>query len=303
LGADKYMGINESHKIAESELIINSDGSIYHLRLLPEHVSKNIIIVGDPARVEMISNKFDRIDFKIFNREFITHTGEFNKTPVTVIGTGIGPDNIDIVLNELDAAVNIDLQSRKIKRDKTSLNIVRIGTSGALQADIPVDSFVLSSHGLGLDNLLHYYQGWEYLSDPEVEGEISRQVFNNTPTINPYLIKATEDLSKKIGAGFLSGITATAPGFYGPQGRTLRLLPALPDLNDKLSAFEYKNLRITNFEMETSALYGLGQLLGHSTCTVCAIIANRMRKEYSRDYKKTVDQLIDIVLERLTGGC
>jgi uridine phosphorylase len=303
LNADKYMGINQSDKIAESELIVNSDSSIYHLRLLPEHISNNIILVGDPARVELISKKFDRIDFKIFNREFITHTGTFNKIPVTVIGTGIGPDNIDIVLNELDAAVNIDLQKREIKKSRTSLNIIRIGTSGSLQEDLPVDSFVLSSHGLGLDNLMHYYQGWDHLSPRELSSEITRQLFPEDSVIKPYIIEASEALAKQIGPDFVSGITATAPGFYGPQGRMLRLTPAFLDLNEKLSAFNYKNLRITNFEMETSALYGLGQMLGHSTCTVCAIIANRMRKEYSRDYQTTVDQLIDIVLERLTGNC
>jgi uridine phosphorylase len=261
----KYIGINEN-KIAESELIINPDGSIYHIKLLPEHIAKDIIVVGDPARVELI----------------------------------IGTDNIDIVINELDAAVNIDLKTRIIKEEKTSLNIVRIGTSGALQADIPVDSFVMSDYGLGFDGLMQFYSGWEHMDEQEFVNAFIKQADWKKECAKPYIIKGSEEFCKKIGEGFISGITATAPGFYGPQGRVLRAAPAMAGLNEKLTQFNYKGTRITNFEMETSALYGLGRMLGHNTCTVCAIIANRMIKEYSKDYKKAVDKLISLVLERLT---
>jgi uridine phosphorylase len=300
---DKYMGINESNKIADTELILNPDGSVYHLKLLPEQIADDIIVVGDPSRVERISSKFEKIEYKIHNREFITHTGTFNEKRITVIATGIGPDNIDIVINELDAAVNIDLKKRIIKDEKKSLNIVRIGTSGALQADIPVDSFVVSSHGLGFDGLMNFYKGWEYLNNEALTLDFIHQSGWSKDCAKPYIIPASIELTNKIGKGFYRGITATAPGFYGPQGRILRALPSMDGLNERLTSFSSNGHRITNFEMETSALFGLGQMLGHNTCTVCAIIANRLNKEYSKDYKKSVDQLIDLVLERLTNQC
>ncbi|HET6244954.1 MAG: nucleoside phosphorylase [Bacteroidetes bacterium] len=297
----KYIGINLRDKISESELILNSDGSVYHIRLLPEHVADDVIVVGDPARVELISSKFDRVDFKIYNREFITHTGSFNNKRITVIATGIGTDNIDIVLNELDAAVNIDLQTRQIKEQKRSLNIIRIGTSGALQADIPVDSFVVSSYGLGFDGLLHFYAGWENINEKEITQAFIDHSKWKAECASPYVIKGSEVLINKLGKGIRKGITATACGFYAPQGRKLRAGLSMPQMNELLTTFNHKQLQITNFEMETSALYGLGTLLGHNTCTVCAIIANRIIKEYSRDYKLAVDKLIDHVLEKLTS--
>lgn len=286
-------------QIAPSELIINSDGSVYHLKLKPEHIASNIIVVGDPGRVEIISSKFDKIEYKIQNREFITHTGIYKGKRITVIATGIGTDNIDIVLNELDAAVNIDLEKRTIKENHTQLNIIRIGTSGALQKDIPVDSFVASTHGLGLDGLLPFYKGLSYINEKEMVDEFISQTKWNKEFNRPYIVKCSEKLLNKIAFDFYQGITATANGFYGPQGRMLRLELQRNDLNELLNQFSFKNYRITNFEMETSALYGLGKLLGHNTCTVCAIVANRMAQQYSKDYKTAVNKLINIVLDRL----
>ncbi len=286
--------------IEESELIINPDGSIYHLNLLPEHLADDIIVVGDPQRVEIISNYFDSVEVKIHNREFVTHTGYLNGKRLTVLATGIGTDNIDIVMNELDAIVNIDLKSRQVKRDHKSLNIVRLGTSGALQKDIPVDSFVFSSYGLGLDGLLNFYKGGQQIIEKEMTNEfISYSNWDNELS-RPYIVKASSKLEDKISRGMYKGITATAPGFYGPQGRQLRLELANEDINKTLESFTFNNHLITNFEMETSAIYGLGRLLGHNTATVCAIIANRYSRTYSKDHKKTVVKLIETLLERLT---
>lgn len=287
-------------KIPESELVLNPDGSVYHLNLHPEQVADRVIVVGDPNRVKLISRQFDKIEHKISHREFITHTGEYRGKRITVIATGIGPDNIDIVLNELDAAVNIDLKERIIRKKKKSLDIVRIGTSGALQPDIAVDSFIVSAYGLGIDGLMNFYK---FNHTPE-ERKIERAFVAQTgwhPRLNkPYVVKGSAELVSRIGKGMQKGITVTAPGFYGPQGRTLRLLPAVKHLNEKLTAFSFaNNWRITNFEMETSALYGLGKALGHRCCTVCAIIANRVAKQYSQNSKKTIEQLIETVLERI----
>jgi uridine phosphorylase len=285
--------------IAESELILNPDGSIYHLHLQPGQIADNIIVVGDPGRVKHVSDHFSSIECKVSNREFVTHTGTFQGKRITVLSTGIGTDNIDIVLNELDALVNIDLAKREIKTQKKKLNIIRIGTSGSLQADVPADSFVVSTHGLGLDGLLNYYGRLDAIN----ENEISEAFINHTNWDRrlpyPYIVKGSAELCGRIGKGFITGITATAPGFYGPQGRELRLAPAIKDLNESLTAFRYGELRITNFEMETSALYGLSLHLGHNACTVCAIIANRIAKQYSKDYVKKVDELIRLALERI----
>ncbi|MBI3510849.1 MAG: nucleoside phosphorylase [Bacteroidetes bacterium] len=288
-----------SKTIAESELILNPDGSIYHLHLRPEMIAENIIVVGDQDRVEDVSAHFDSIEFKIKNREFITHTGIFRGKNITALSTGIGTDNIDIVLNELDALINIDLHSRTVLPVKKSLNIVRIGTSGALQPDIPVDSFVVSSHGMGLDGLLNYYAGLDLCDEAGIANAFMQHAGWMKGMPYPYVVKGSEKLIALLGKDQIKGITATAPGFYGPQGRQLRLAPALPDLNEKLGSFRYNDLRVTNFEMETSALYGLGKLLGHQCCTVCAIIANRVARTYSKDYKQTVNLLIRHVLERL----
>ncbi len=286
--------------IAETELILNSNGSVYHLKLLPENIAENIIIVGDQGRVETVSSFFDTIDFKIQNREFVTHSGTYNGKRIMVLSSGIGTDNIDILLNELDAAVNIDLKTRTIKKEHTSLNIVRIGTSGALQKDIAVDSFVVSSHGLGFDGLLNYYLDLPKVNENDLSEAFIKQTNWDKNLPYPYAVKGSEKLINKIGFDLTKGITATAPGFYGPQGRKLRLTPWVEDFNQQLTDFKFKENRITNFEMETSALYGLGALLGHQTCTVCAIIANRVAKEYSKNYHAAIEKLIKIVLERLT---
>lgn len=288
------------HPIAETELILNPNGSIYHLKLRPEDLADDVIVVGDQGRVETISAHFEKIDCKIQNREFVTHTGWYKGKRITALSTGIGTDNIDIVLNELDALVNIDLTTRTIKTQKRSLNIIRIGTSGALQGDIPVDSFVASSHGMGFDGLLNYYAGRD-LCD---EAAIAETFMTHAGWLNglpyPYVVKASDKLMNQIAGDMTRGITATAPGFYGPQGRQLRLAPALADLNEKLGSYRHGEHRVTNFEMETSALYGLGRLLGHECLTVCAIIANRVVRQYSKDYHPVIEKLIVTVLERLT---
>ena len=286
--------------LPETELILNSNGSVYHLHLLPENIADDIIIVGDQGRVEMVSKHFDAIDLKVQNREFITHTGTLNGKRLTVISSGIGTDNIDILMNELDAAVNIDLKTRTIKENKRSLNIVRIGTSGCLQPEISVDSFVVSKYGLGFDGLLNYYANTTNTCENELSEAFIKQTNWNKHLPYPYAVKGSELLINKIGFDLMQGITATAPGFYGPQGRKLRLSPWVADFNQQLTDFRYNGNRITNFEMETSALYGLGKLLGHQTCTVCAIIANRITKQYSKNHTVVMEQLIQLILERLT---
>ena len=265
----------------------------------PDEIGQTIILVGDQERVPTISKYFDRIEFKRSKREFVTHTGLINNKRVSVISTGIGCDNVDIVINELDALVNINFDKKSIKRKHTSLDIIRIGTSGALQNEIPVDTFVLSTFGLGFDGLLSFYK-------PVYEAEeqaLQKAFLQQTPWPNdankPYFVKGSELLASKIGKGMFKGITATANGFYGPQGRTLRLNTRVPDMNEFLKRFEYKNHKILNFEMETSALYGLSALLGHNSCTVCAVIGNRFTNTFSEDYKKTVVNLVEKVLKRI----
>jgi uridine phosphorylase len=286
-------------KIGASELVLNSDGSVYHLNLRPENISTNIITVGDPKRVDIVAEFFDRIEFETVKREFHTVTGSYKGTRFTVISTGIGPDNIDIVLNELDALVNIDLEKRTEKEEHTSLNIVRIGTSGSLQADIPVDSFVLGKYGLGLDGLLHYYKS-EHVRALEAEKRFAEQTGWLKDAAKPYFVRNSPELEKKLeGENVYKGITATAGGFYGPQGRVLRIPLADPDMHDKLHAFEYDGVKITNFEMETAAIYGLAKLLGHRACSMNAIIANRKTLDFSADYKKTIRELIEYVLNAL----
>ncbi len=284
-------------RIAESELIINSRGAVYHLNLRPEELAQNIITVGDPDRVGLVSQYFDSIESKFQHREFISHTGYVGKKRVTAISTGIGPDNIDIVLNELDALVNIDFETRQIKQELTSLNIIRVGTSGSLQADVPVDSFVASTHGLGLDNLLNYYR----LEQNEQENQLLQSFVTHTQlnsnVCNPYISSASASVLKYFVDGFHQGITVTCPGFYGPQGRVLRLGIQNPQLIDRLTEFNFGQHRITNFEMETSAIYGLGKLLGHHCLSLNAIVANRIQKEFTRDGDKLINKLIQQTLE------
>jgi len=287
------------NKIGESELIINSDGSIFHLKLKPEHIAKDIILVGDPGRVAMISDFFDKVEHVISNREFITHTGTYKGKRISVIATGIGTDNIDIVLNELDALVNIDLHNRIIKEKKTILNFIRIGTSGALHEDIEVDSFLLSEMAVGFDGLLNFYANRNSVCNTEMENAFKNHTNWNPLLTSPYFVKSSKELSEKIGKGIQRGITISAPGFYGPQGRVLRLQIQDPEINDKIRSFRYNDKRITNYEMESSALFGLSALLGHQAATVCVIIANRYAKKYSKDYKPAVKNLIKHVLDNL----
>ena len=285
------------HIIAETELILTPENKIYHLNLSKDEIANDIILVGDPDRVSVISNKFESIEHKIQNREFVTHTGILNGKRISVIATGIGPDNIDIVVNELDALVNIDFKNRTINKKKKTLNLIRLGTSGALQKDIEVDSFLASSFGLGLDNIAHFYESEEII-EQKMSSKYKQHANWPENLSNPYIVKASDNLLSLF-PDVKKGITATAPGFYGPQGRTLRLNPYITNLHEKMESFNYKENRITNFEMETSALYYLGKSLGHNTLTICAIIANRLTKEYSKDYKKTVEKMIDLVLKRI----
>ena len=286
--------------IKESELILNPDGSIYHLNLRPEQVADTIILVGDPNRVPRVSAYFDTIEFSTQKREFCTHTGTYKGKRLTALSTGIGPDNIDIVINELDALFNIDLHTRKPKEQLTSLNIVRFGTSGSLQADIPVDSFVLSSHGLGMDNMLHAYKDALNVREITMEEAVMAQTQWNTDKGRPYIVGCGETLKQRLLTDkVFEGITGTAPGFYGPQGRMLRLPVQDPTLNDKLHSFNYKGYRMTNLEMETSAIYGLSKLLGHQAVSLNAIIANRATGTFTKDTKKVVENLIVYGLEQL----
>ena len=284
-------------RIAESELIINPRGAVYHLNLRPEELAHTIITVGDPDRVALVSQYFDSVESKFRHREFVSHTGFVGKKKITVIATGIGPDNIDIVLNELDALVNIDFETRQIKQDLTSLNIIRIGTSGSLQRDIPVDSYVASTHGLGLDNLLNYYRQEHNEQEKQLLHSFVTHTQLNGNASNPYISTASGSLLKHFVNGYHQGITVTCPGFYGPQGRILRLGVQYPQLIDRLTEFTFGQHRITNFEMETAAIYGLGKLLGHHCLSLSAIVANRIQKEFTKDSDALIDRLIRQTLE------
>jgi len=288
--------------IQSSELILNPDGSVYHLNLKPEHIANDIIFVGDQNRVEKITQFFDSIEFSTQKREFKTQTGIFKGKRITVMSTGIGPDNIDIVVNELDALVNINLETRQPKEELTSLNIIRIGTSGSLQKDILVDSFVMSKFGLGLDNMLRSYK-----IDPIVDEALGEAFLHHTNWDirkgKPYVIRCSEKLEKLIESDkIFKGITATAGGFYGPQGRVLRLEIQDPELNAKMDNFNFNDNRITNLEMETAAIYGLSALLGHNALSLNAIIANRASGTFSEDPYKAVDELIAYALDKLANN-
>jgi len=286
------------NKIAASELILNPDGSIYHLNLKPENIATDIIFVGDQNRVPKISKHFDTIEFETQKREFRTITGTYKGKRISVISTGIGPDNIDIVINELDALVNIDLETRTIKKEHTKLNIVRIGTSGSLQNHIPVDSFVLAKYGLGFDGMLLAYD-CEDILETEIENAFIEHTNYCSKKSRPYIVKNSEILEKKlISEKVFAGITGTAGGFYGPQGRVLRLAIQDPKLNNKIDSFNFNGVTITNLEMETSAIYGLCKLLGHEACSMNAIIANRANGTFSEDPYKPVEELIIYTLDK-----
>ncbi|PBQ33183.1 phosphorylase [Sphingobacteriaceae bacterium] len=287
---------------AETELILTDQNRVYHLNLKNEDIADDVILVGDQNRVGEISKYFQRLDLKTANREFITHTGFFNGKRITVISTGIGTDNIDIVLNELDAAVNINLETRELNPTLRHLNLYRLGTCGALQENIPVNNLVASTHGIGLDGLLTFYADWHKINETKISKAFIEHTSWPQNLPYPYCVAASEKLMHKFSENdIFKGITATAPGFYGPQGREIRLKTSKPDLNNLLNTFTYQNLQITNFEMETSALYGLGKLLGHECLTICVIIANRVRKEFTKDYTKSIEYLIENCLYKIAG--
>lgn len=288
-------------RIAESELIINNRGAIYHLDVRPDELAPTVITVGDPDRVKEVSKYFDTVEHKSQHREFITHTGYIGKKRISVVSTGIGPDNIDIVMNELDALANIDFETRMVKTELSSLHIMRLGTSGSLQADIPVDEFVASTHGLGVDNLLHFYRR----DNNDEEKELLQAFVTHTQIHNslsaPYITGAGSQLLKHFVQGYHRGITVTCPGFYGPQGRVLRLGLSNPAFVDRLTHFQFGQHRISNFEMETSAIYGLGKLMGHQCLSLNVIVANRVKKEFSKDGAAAVEGLIKKSLEIIAG--
>lgn len=289
-------------KIKESELILNPDGSIYHINLHPENLADYVILVGDPNRVAKVSAFFDKIEFKTFKRELVTHTGWFSGKRFTVISTGMGPDNIDIVLTELDAIANIDLQKREVKKNLRRLTLVRLGTSGSFQLDIPVDRYVAAEYAIGFDNVMHFYQTPEFFFEKEIEDAVIKHINANPETGRPYVIKTDVELVNAIaGSEVIKGFTATAGGFYGPQGREIRLRVKDRMLNDKISSFRYGNLKITNMEMETSAIYGLSKLLGHRACSMNCIIANRPSKTFSKNPDKAIKKMIEYTLNRMVN--
>ncbi|MCO6025068.1 nucleoside phosphorylase [Prevotella cerevisiae] len=285
---------------AESELIINSDGSIFHLHLTPEQLADKVILVGDPGRVKLVSSHFQTVESEVENREFHSVTGEYNGKRMTVISTGIGCDNIDIVLNELDALANIDFKTRMVKDHLRSLTIVRVGTCGGLQPNTPTGTFIASVKSIGFDGLLNFYAGRDKASDLDFEREFKRQVNWNEKIGNPYVATSNQALLNRVAQkDMVRGVTIACGGFFGPQGRELRLPLADPNLNEKIEKFEYQGLKITNFEMESSAVEGLSQLMGHQALTCCMVIANRLARKANAGYKNSIDGLVKLVLDRI----
>ena len=290
----------EKRIFAPSELILNPDGSVFHLHLKPEQLADRVILVGDPGRVSLIAKNFDTIECEVENREFKTVTGEYRGKRLTVQSTGIGCDNIDIVLNELDALSNIDLDSRQEHEMKTQLTLVRIGTCGGLQPYTPIGTFIASVKSIGFDGLLNFYKGRNEICDIEFEQEFKKQTNWTLALGNPYVVNSDEELLQKIaGDDMVRGVTISCGGFFGPQGRRLRIPLAIPDLNERIENFEFKGMRITNFEMESSAVAGLSSLMGHRSLTCCMVIANRLVGEANSNYRNTIEQLIERVLERI----
>ncbi len=285
-------------KLLESDLIINSDGSIYHLNLLPEDIADTVITVGDLDRVPEVSKYFDSIEVKKGKREFITHTGYLGKKRITVISTGIGTDNIDIVFNELDALVNVDFETRTVKEKLTSLNIIRVGTSGAIQPDIPMGTILASTFGLGFDSLMQYYQHENTIEERAILADF-KNVFADNKGIQPYLTAADSGLLETIGKDMVQGITATAPGFYAPQGRQVRAKNAVPNFISQLNSFKQGQNRITNLEMETAGIYALAKALGHKALSINAVLASRVKFEFSTNPGEIVEKAIKTVLEKI----
>lgn len=287
--------------IQASELILNSDGSIYHLNLLPQDLAKTVITVGDPERVPKISDHFSKIEVKKHKREFNIHTGLYNGERITVMSTGMGTDNIDIAFTELDALVNIDFEKRTVKEELQSLNIIRIGTTGSIQEDIPVDAFLVSELAMGFDGLMHFYNAQEFLHD-DYSDEFIRQTGWSSKKAFPYVVEGNSELFEKMhSTGTIAGFTATNIGFYGPQGRILRL--GIPDetMNEKIGHFQFKGKRITNLEMETSGIYGMSKLLGHKAISMNAVLANRPKGEFTKDGSKLTADLIAYTLDRIVS--
>jgi uridine phosphorylase len=288
--------------IKNSELILNADGSIFHLHLKPEQIADTILLVGDPGRVETISAMFDMIEFTVRNREFVTSTGTYKGKRLTVLSTGIGTDNIDIVINELDALANINLTTREIAEKHRTLRFVRVGTSGSLQADIHLNSWLVSEKSVGFDGMITFYANRDKACDMEFEAAFREFTSWHLDLPTPYVVNASEKLLDLFtGFNFVRGVNISAPGFYGPQGRVLRLPLAIPDLNDKLEDFRFGDQKITNYEMESSAIYGLSRMLGHEALTICLIIANRVTREANENYYPEMEKLIRIVLDKLTA--
>jgi len=286
--------------IPSSEFPQNQDGSVYHLNLHPEQLANTVILLGDPGRVPTFSEHLERIDHKKMNREIVTHTGVYKGKPLTIMSTGMGTDNLDIVVTELDALVNVNLKTREIKPEKTSLNLVRIGTCGSLQEEIEVNKFIASAYAFGIDGLMNFYAPANDVCDRAMETAFLNHAEWLKTLPRPYFVKASDELLERIAKNDMyRGITATAQGFYGPQGRVVRLPLAFPQMHDVMKSFEYNGLKITNLEMETSALYGMGQSLGHQTMTACLVVANRVTGKFSENYKKTMDDSIEMLLDRV----
>lgn len=286
--------------IPESELIINPDGSVFHLHLLPEQLTDRIILVGDPARVNMVASFFDTTDFEVSSREFHTIGGTYNGKPIMCLSHGIGPDNIDIVINELDALANIDFKTREVREHKRRLTMVRIGTSGALQPELKLGTPVIAEKSIGFDGVLNYYAGRNEVADLGFEQDFCESVGWTPLWAKPYVVDADEELVNLIGRDdMVRGVTISAVGFYGPQGRKLRLPLSNPDLNERIEHFRHNGRKVTNYEMESAPLQGLGRLMGHRAMTVCSIIANRMNTEANPNYKTAVYDLVGTVLDRI----
>ena len=287
--------------IPASQLVLNNEGAIYHLNLHPDQLADNVIMVGDPGRVDMIASFFDKIEVERQNRELVTRTGWFNGERITVLSTGMGTDNLDIVMNELDALANIDLKTRMPKETHRSLNLIRLGTCGALQPDIEPGNNVATRYAIGLDGLLYFYEKHKEVNEIAMRDAFIEQMDYPKDLPKPYVVEGSKMLFDKLAEGYYQGVTATAPGFYGPQGRTLRMHLSYPENNNKIENFDYQGWRVCNFEMESSALYGLGKMMGHNCLTICVAIANRVTEKFTTDYHPYVRKLVESTLERLTA--
>ena len=287
--------------IPASQLVLNSEGAVYHLNLHPDQLADDVLLVGDPGRVELVASFFDKIEVERQNREFVIRTGYFNGKRITVLSTGMGTDNLDIVMNELDTLANIDLKTRMPKEEHRTLNLIRLGTCGALQPDIEVeDSYVATRYAIGLDGLIYFYENNREVNEIAMRDAFIGQMDYPKDLPLPYVVGCSNELFDRLAQGYYQGVTATAPGFYGPQGRTLRMRLAYPELNRKIESFSYQGWRVCNFEMESSALYGLGKMMGHNCLTICVAIANRVTEKFATDYHPYVKKLVLNTLERLS---